>query len=59
VIAICTTCVIGVNPNFVCKCRRRNEDNIKIYSVKYGTQTGVNRMVFANFVNSFRFDQLI
>ena len=58
-IAICTTCVIGNNPNFVCKCRRRNEDNIKIYTVKCGTQTGVNRMVFVNFVTIFRFDQLI
>lgn len=53
--AIRTTGVIGDNPNFVCKCRLRNEDNIIIYTVKFGTQTGVNRMVFVNTVNSFRF----
>jgi len=41
--AIRTTCVIVENPNFVSKCRRRNEDNIKIYTVKCVTQTGVNR----------------
>jgi hypothetical protein len=43
------------NTKFYLLIRRKEEDNIEIYTVKCDAQTGVNEMEFVNAVNSFRF----